>query len=303
MPSTALAVRNNRTRVNVYGGSRPSSGLVTRLRNLSAVNINNVTKSKAKKVIFSLLYSIILLGIIIKLISIATADDIGTFRSSIESLSRACISSLNTAVDIAKKMERVPQSVINMGAGSVSSIFGNVLRLERPKMRRAAMAGAGTALAFSMIPARGTALSVLTGLRNTVTPSKRLVSLAKILNSTAGRAIMTVAGLKTTRQYYVDLSVLLTRYLVTFAAGYGINMVQTIREFKKFRNLPNNLKMASLLTENERLRIAGGVLNSVRQISLNNRPSTARNTTTRNNAVLGFPVTRRVVRRPASARN
>jgi hypothetical protein len=269
-----LAVRNNKN-VNVYGG--PRSGLGTRLRNLSAVNINSVTKSKAKKVMFSLLYSVVLLAIIVHLISVTTSDDTGVFRQYVTSLARVCVSSLNAAIKIAETMKNVPQAVINVGTGVMSSAIGNISTLRRPRVKKALMTGALAGAAMSVIPVRGTALAALTRIRNTVTPSKRMGYIMKVANSTPGRAVMTWAGLKTSKHYFSELADMLTRYIISFSASYGISVFQSIREFKKFKNLPNNLKRASLLTENERLRIAGGVFNVIRRQTIKNNNMNNRN--------------------------
>jgi hypothetical protein len=257
-----LAVRNNNP-VNVYGS--------TRLKNVSTLNINKVTKAKANKVILSLLYCIVLIAIIVQIISVTTSDDTGEFRKYIVTLSKACLSSLDTAIKIAETMKSVPQVFINVGTGAMSSVLGNVSMHRRPQMKKALMTGAVTGIGMSMIPARGTALNALTRLRNTVTPSTKMRYLMKVANSSAGRAAMTWAGLKTSKHYFIELGDMLTRYLINFSASYGISVVQSIREFKKFRNLPNNLKRASLLTENERLRIAAGVLNAIQKKSIRNR--------------------------------
>ena len=63
----------------------------TRLQNVSRVNIKEVTKSKAKRVIFSLLYSIVLLAIIVHILTVTTSDDTGLFKKYIISLSNACL--------------------------------------------------------------------------------------------------------------------------------------------------------------------------------------------------------------------
>jgi hypothetical protein len=138
-------------------------------------------------------------------------------------------------------------------------------------MKKALMAGVITGMGMSMIPVRGTALNSLIKLRNTVTPSTTMRRIMKVANSTPGRAVMTWAGLKTSRHYFTELSDMLTRYLLNFAASYGISVVQSVREFKKFKDLPNSLKRASLLTESNRLRIAGGVLNVIQKKAIRNR--------------------------------
>ena len=265
-----LAVRNNRA-VNVYGGPRSELGM--RLRNASNVNINKITKDRARRVVMLLLTSIVLLGLITHLLRVTTSDNTGVFRNYIISLSKASLSSLNMAIKIAEKMKSVPQSFINVGTGAMSSVLGNVTMFKKPRMKKALMTGIVTGMGMSMIPVRGTALNSLIKLRNTVTPSTSMRRMMKVANSMPGRAVMTWAGLKTSRHYFMELSDMLTRSLLNFAASYGISVAQSVREFKKFKNLPNSLKKASLLTENERLRIAGGVLNAVQKKALtyNNR--------------------------------
>jgi hypothetical protein len=168
-------------------------------------------------------------------------------------------------------MKSVPQSFINVGTGAMSSVLGNVTMFKKPRMKKALMTGVMTGMGMSMIPVRGTALNSLMKLRNTVTPSTTMRRIMKVANSTPGRAVMTWAGLKTSRHYFTELSDMLTRSLLNFAASYGISMVQSVREFKKFKNLPDSLKRASLLTESNRLRIAGGVLNVVQKKAIRNR--------------------------------
>jgi hypothetical protein len=100
----------------------------------------------------------------------------------------------------------------------------------------------------------------------------------KFANSTLGRASMTWAGRKTSKDLFNDLAAMVTRYLISFSVSYGISVARSIREFKKFRNLPNDLKRASLLTERERLQIAGKVLNVVNKQALTNNNNNAART-------------------------
>jgi hypothetical protein len=263
-----LAVRNNRA-VNVYGGPRSELGMS--IQKASTTNINKITKDRARRVVMLLLTSIVLLGLVTHLLRVTTSDDTGVFRNYIISLSKASLSSLNMAIKIAEKMKSVPQSFINVGTGALSSVLGNVTMFRKPRMKKAMMTGVMTGMGMSMIPVRGTALNSLIQLRNTVTPSTTMRRIMKVANSTPGRAVMTWAGLKTSRHYFTELSDMLTRYLLNFAASYGISVVQSVREFKKFKDLPNSLKRASLLTESNRLRIAGGVLNVIQKKAINNR--------------------------------
>ena len=269
-----LTTRNNNS-INVYGGPQTSS---TRLRNVSRVNINEVTKSKAKRVIFSLLYSIVLLAIIVHILTVTTSDDIGPFKKYIISLSKACHLSLKAAIKLAQTMKDVPQTVINFGTGVMSSFLGNISTRRRPQMKKALTAGVLTGVGMSIIPGRGNALTALTRLRNTVTPSKTTGLLMKVANSTLGRASMTWAGLKTSKELFNDLAAMVTRYLISFSVSYGISVAQSISEFKKFRNLPRDLRRASLLTERERLQIAGKVLNDVTKQALTKNNNNAART-------------------------
>jgi hypothetical protein len=274
-----LTTRNKS--INVYGGPLK---LGTRLQNVSRVNINEVTKYNAKRVIFSLLYSIVLLAIIVHILTVTTSDDIGTFKKYIISLSEACRLSLEAAIKLAQTMKDVPQTVINFGTGVMSSVLGNISTLRRPQMKKALTAGVLTGVGMSIIPGRGNALTALTRLRNTVTPSKKMVLLMKVANSTIGRASMTWAGLKTTKDLFNELAAMVTRYLISFSVSYGISVARSIREFKKFRNLPRDLRRAYLLTEPERLQIAGKVLNYVtKQALTKNNNNVTKQALTKNN--------------------
>jgi hypothetical protein len=121
----------------------------------------------------------------------------------------------------------------------------------------------------------------------------------KLLNTSVGRVASQAMFGTSTLDVYFKLAKVLMKYAIQIGGAIGINVVQTIRKYKKYINLPNNRRVLETLSAKNKNTVIKNAIG--RLLNNNRRPSTARTIVTRTNSVLGFPVTRRV-RRPSYAR-
>jgi hypothetical protein len=303
LPIVKYSPRNNLNTVS-GGTSSMNLGALRRARN----NLSKTNRSKRNKLIAFLVFSALCFALVYYIGSTAAA---GT--ESVKILLTRLIGNgtkaLDSAIRILRVMKNIPQPVVNATAGALSTIPGSLIggnskRVTALKSVVAAAALVGVGMKFQ----RGDdALHVLEALKGVANKAQKTTGWFGWLNTGGGRlATHAFAGKSTLDLYYI-LAKTIMKYAIQVGGVIGVSALSAIKAYKNRVELPNNLRALGNISQSAQRRIMMDAVNKLlRGVKNNNnnnrRPATAGVNVTRNNAVLGFPVTRRVRRRPNSAR-
>lgn len=295
----SLALRNPHNGLNTVRGN-VSTAVLNNFKK-AKLNLNKTNASRFRKLILNLVMAAICFALVSS-VALLAASGTETVQSTVSSLAEAGYKYLGTAIRVLEIMKHVPQAAVNAGLGAASSVIGNLSvpgRTPKQMAMKAAVVGSAYALLLSKIPRGNELLTGLKGIKNSLNSSKSRYYFYKLLNSTPGRVVSQAILGKSTLDLYFELAKALMKYAIQIGGAIGISVVTTIRAYKKRRNLPSNLRALGNMPLNKKNKLVQNAIG--RLLNNNRRPATARINVTRNNAVLGFPVTRRV-RRPSSAR-
>lgn len=296
----SLALRNPHTGLNTVRGN-VSTAVLNNFKK-AKLNLNTTNASRFRKLILNLVMAAICFALVSS-VALLAASGTETVQSTVSSLAKAGYKYLDTAIRVLEVMKHVPQAAVNAGLGAASSVIGNLSdpgRTPKQIAMKAAVVGGAYALLLSKFPRGNQLLNGLKGIKNSLNSKKSQYYFYKLLNTTPGRVFSQAILGKSTLDLYFELAKALMKYAIQIGGAIGISVVSTIKAYKNRRNLSNNLRALGNMPQNKKNRLVQNAIG--RLINNNRRPATARINVTRNNAVLGFPVTRRV-RRPASARN
>ena len=292
----SLALRRNPDLINV-SGSMSSVNAFKKAK----LKLKNTNASIFRKLILHLVIAAICFSLVSS-VALLAASGTETVQATVSKLATAGYENLDIAIKVLEIMKKVPQAAVNAGLGAASSVIGNLSvpgRTPKQMAMKAAAVGSAYALLFSQFPRGNELLTSLKNIKKSLNVYKPGFSMYKLLNTPVGRVASQAMFGTSTLDVYFKLAKVLMKYAIQIGGAIGINVVQTIRKYKKYIKLPNNRRVLETLSvKNKNIVIENAI---GRLLNSNRRPAAARIIVTRN-TVLGIPVTRRLRRSPTSAR-
>lgn len=255
-----LTTRQN---INIYGGPRTKNNKLTkRVINVATMNLKPVIRQRIRMLFISLLTALGFIYGIHKILLTTTSMNLEYNVQLIKTSWMAIRGNVNVAIKTIEYLNKlgVPQAGYNMAIGTLGSIYGNLVQLKAPRMKKAAISGMVTAAVGSMFSTRTSALVELKKIQITMNRAETVVGsyYSKGVNLTK-----TALGFQSQAQEVASLCAILTRYIIKLSFSFGINVSRDIIKKIRFIRSGNAEKRVELLGDRDVRKLATQLIRSV----------------------------------------